>query len=191
MSSSNKYTCLQELKGNIRVFCRVRPLVGSDALTQTTAVDQLIQFPSSGVPLQLPQLMSLRQQLWLTDRCCHSTMRSNCYSTVLVLLSLCVAHHHCCNFQLVKLSSYDLSGFKHPAFELGFCCVHFLVVFGHVCWTARRQMPSCIAALQETCWGGPLPCRCQLTSPSRRLRSMTLPLTRFLLLQLVRSVNMP
>lgn len=49
--------CLQELKGNIRVFCRVRPLIGADALSQTTAVDQLIQFPSSGVPLYLPQLV--------------------------------------------------------------------------------------------------------------------------------------
>ena len=39
---------LQELKGNIRVFCRVRPLVAHDALTQTAAVDQLLQFPSSG-----------------------------------------------------------------------------------------------------------------------------------------------
>ena len=41
---------LQELKGNIRVFCRVRPLVGSDAVSQTAAVDQLMQFPSSGPP---------------------------------------------------------------------------------------------------------------------------------------------
>ncbi len=39
---------LQELKGNIRVFCRVRPLVAHDALAQTAAVDQLLQFPSSG-----------------------------------------------------------------------------------------------------------------------------------------------
>lgn len=62
---------LQELKGNIRVFCRVRPLLGSDALTQTTAADHLIQFPSSGVPLHLPQLVSLSQHLWLTDWCCH------------------------------------------------------------------------------------------------------------------------
>ena len=54
---------LQELKGNIRVFCRVRPLVGSDALTQTAAVDHLIQFPSSGVPLHLSQLVSLSQHL--------------------------------------------------------------------------------------------------------------------------------
>ena len=46
---------MQELKGNIRVFCRVRPLVGSDALTPSTAVDQLLQFPSSGVPLK-PQM---------------------------------------------------------------------------------------------------------------------------------------
>ena len=39
---------VQELKGNIRVFCRVRPLVAHDALTQSAAVDQLLQFPSSG-----------------------------------------------------------------------------------------------------------------------------------------------
>ena len=39
---------VQELKGNIRVFCRVRPLVVHDALTQSAAVDQLLQFPSSG-----------------------------------------------------------------------------------------------------------------------------------------------
>lgn len=48
------YWCLtkpmlvQELKGNIRVFCRVRPLVAHDALAQSAAVDQLLQFPSSG-----------------------------------------------------------------------------------------------------------------------------------------------
>ena len=39
---------VQELKGNIRVFCRVRPLVAHDALMQSAAVDQLLQFPSSG-----------------------------------------------------------------------------------------------------------------------------------------------
>lgn len=55
--------CTQELKGNIRVFCRVRPLVGSDALTQPTAVDQLVQFPSSGGPQRLPQLVDQLQLL--------------------------------------------------------------------------------------------------------------------------------
>ena len=38
-------------------------------------------------------------------------------------------------------------------------------------------------------WGGQLHCRCQLTSPSKRLKSMTLPLTRSLPLQLDRSVH--
>ena len=129
--------------------------------------------------------MSLSQQLWLTDRCCHSTMRLHCCCAV--LFSRDVKTPHCGNFQLVKLFSYNLTGLKYPAFEIGFCCVQVLV-FVHACWTAHKQMPRCMAALQETCWGGQLPCRCQLTSPSRRLRSMTLPLTRFLLLQLVRSV---
>lgn len=54
MKGKRKCWCLtrpmlvQELKGNIRVFCRVRPLVVHDALTQSAAVDQLLQFPSSG-----------------------------------------------------------------------------------------------------------------------------------------------
>ena len=38
---------LQELKGNIRVFCRVRPELAGDAASSALA-EPLMQFPSSG-----------------------------------------------------------------------------------------------------------------------------------------------
>ena len=37
---------MQELKGNIRVFCRVRPLLDSDI----GAGPQSLQYPNSGLP---------------------------------------------------------------------------------------------------------------------------------------------
>ena len=40
----------QELKGNIRVFCRVRPLTLDNPMTETVDGKPLIQFPTSGAP---------------------------------------------------------------------------------------------------------------------------------------------
>ncbi len=42
--SQDQGLAVQELKGNIRVFCRVRPLLESDAAAGPTA----LQYPNSG-----------------------------------------------------------------------------------------------------------------------------------------------
>ena len=104
--------CVQELKGNIRVFCRVRPLLDSDALTQTTAVDQLIQFPSSGV-------------LSSCDAA-SAGCAADCFSHPLKLLQDC----HCAVVQvvsatitlatpIVRLLLDKLSRSRYPALKIG------------------------------------------------------------------------
>ena len=69
---------MQELKGNIRVFCRVRPELAADGASAATA-EPLMQFPSSGAPAYCT--FSLTTQLTILSRLqshhMHSLVLSN------------------------------------------------------------------------------------------------------------------